>query len=849
MYRVSGALAALLATFPLAFSHTTARAQGLDDATSRVIAPVPQAAAADDGFAQWTNPAGLAYVDAMQLVGAYSGHLGARPRDSYLGQFSLSLFDGFVLSTGGGLSLLPETQARSYGFWNASAAWRLDRILSLGASWSQIATGDPSVEASAHTTLGAQLRPASWLSLGAVLEGLGGSANNALTQNDVRGLRLGVSTRPFGDAWTLGLDVRARPGSEDWLQSAAMQNASWSSALHTTLRIGGLALTGGAALRSLSVTGTPDLQVGIGIQSDTRHFGVGATGGADANNQYLAQVYGRASIEAFPTILPQGDDWVKLTLVGDGVPAQNPNDFFERLFAPDVSPTTVLAGLERALEDPGVGGVVLRVRNLSLGWGRLAELRTLLKRFGEQGKRSIVYLETASDGDIYLASAAQRVLLSPAGGVDLNGLQMVMTYYGTGLRRVGIQAEAISAGEYKNAPKTFLADEPSEAELVVQNALLDGIFAEMVSGIATGRNLSTDEVEALVDRGGLTASEALEAKLIDGIMHWDQMRSHIEEWTGKRPWFDGLYLDQTRVQMSWEDPKRIAVIPIDGVIQMGRSGGGVFGSGEPNTGADDVIDALETAYNDSDIVAVVLRINSPGGDALASDLIWRAAMRVREEKPVVASMGDVAASGGYYIAAGAQEIFAEANTLTGSIGVYSLYFHVEELLSDFGVSTFELSRGALPGPTLYRAPTSAERERMQSLVDNTYERFLTAIQSGRTIEEDKLREVAEGRVWLGAEAKEHGLVDQIGGLNLALRRAKELAGLQADARPEIAILTNGDESLPRIRTAVRAWMGLSPSAEEVRVLQSLLLGHHEDFALLRMQNRPLAMPRNRIVIE
>lgn len=849
MHRILGVYALLLAVLPFVLGHTTAHAQGLEDATSRVIAPVPQAAAADDGFAQWTNPAGLAYVDALQLVGAYSGHLGARPSDSYLGQLSLSLFDGFVVSTGGGLSLLPETQSRSYGHWNASAAWRLDRLLSLGASWSQIATGDPAIEPSAHTTLGAQLRPASWLSLGAVMEGLGGTANNPLTQNDVRGLRLGVSTRPFGDAWTLGLDVRARPGADDWLQAAAFQNADWSSALHTTVRIGGLALTGGATLRSLAFSGTPDVQVGVGIQSDTRHFGVGASGGADTNNQYLAQVYGRASIEAFPTILPQGEDWVRLTLVGDGVPAQDPNDFFERLFAPDVSPTNVLAALERALEDPGVGGVVLRLRNLSLGWGRLAELRSLLKRFGEQGKRSIVYLETASDGDIYLASAAQRVLLSPAGGVDLNGLQMVMTYYGTGLRRVGIQAEAISAGEFKNAPKTFLADEPSESELVVQNAILDGIFAEMVEGIASGRNLSTDEVEDLVDRGGLTATEALEAKLIDGIMHWDQMRGHIEEWTGKPPWFDSLYLDQTRVQTSWQEPKRIAVIPIDGVIQMGRSGGGMFGSGEPSTGADDIVDALDAAYNDSNVVAVVLRINSPGGDALASDLIWRAAMRVREEKPVVASMGDVAASGGYYIAAGAQEIFAEANTITGSIGVYSLYFHVEELLSDFGVSTFELSRGALPGPTLYRAPTPTERERMQSLVDNTYERFLTAIRTGRTIEDDALREVAEGRVWLGSEAKGHGLVDRIGGLNLALQRARELAELPADARPEISILTSGDESLPRIRTAVRAWMGLSPSVEEIRMLRSLLLGHHEDFALLRMQNRPLAMPRHRLEIE
>lgn len=847
MHRLPGALAAVAALI-LFFPLTSAYAQGLDDATSGVVGPLPQAAAVDDGFAQWTNPAGLAYVDALQLVGAYSGHLGALPRDAYLGQVSLSLWDGFVLSTGGGLHLRPIAQAPSYGHWNASAAWRMDRLFSLGASWSRVSTGDPNDDVIEHTTLGAQLRPASWLSLGAVMEGLG-ARDNGLLANDIRGIRLGISTRPLGDGWTLGLDVRARPGANSWLQSAAFEDATWTSALHTTIRLGGFALTGGASLRSLSFAGTPDVQFGIGIQTDTRHFGVAASGGSDTNQQHLAQVFGRASLESFPTLFPAGEDWVKLTLVGDGVPAQNPNDLLERFFAPDISPTTVLATLERAAEDPGIGGVVLRVRNLSLGWGRLAEFRALLQHLRARGKRSIVYLETASDGDIYLASAADRVLLSPAGGVDLNGLQLVMTYYGSGLRRVGIQAEAISAGEFKNAPKTFLADEPSEAELLVENAILDGIFADMVSGIATGRNLATDEVEDLIDKGGLTAAEALEAKLVDGVMHWDQIREHIQEWTGKRPWFDESYLEQSRVLTSWQEPKRIAVIPIEGVIQMGRSGGGMFGTGEQSVGADDIVEALEAAANDSNVVAVVLRINSPGGDALASDLIWRAAMRAREEKPVVASMGDVAASGGYYIAAGAQEIFAENNTLTGSIGVYSLYFHVEELLSDLGISTFELSRGALPGPTLYRAPSTEERKRIQDLVDNTYERFLTAIRTGRDIEEDALREVAEGRVWLGADALKHRLVDHLGGLNAALKRAKELAGLDAAERPEISILNHGNETLPRIRTAVQAWMGLSPSAAEIQALRSLFLGHDADFALLRMQNRPLALPRNQIVIE
>lgn len=831
----------------LGASGAPAWAQGVVDPITGTVAPVPQAAAVDDATARFVNPAGLAHVEAFQWVSGYAGRYGDRPSDSFFTQAALSPWDGFVLSTGAGALLRPEGALAPYGHWNTALAFRLERAFALGASWTWVYADAPGAEALSRTDLGAQWRPSSWLSFGSVLEGLG-SRGDTTRAFDMPSFRLGMSLRPVGDWLTVGLDARAIAGNPNLLVRSAYTDARWQPALHAQVRLGGVAVQAGAQWYPATSQTPADVSVGVGIQLDTEHLGLSASGAARGLGDAAADVMARISAERFPSLAPPGRDWISLSLVNEGVPERDPDDVAGELFSPPPDPTAVIAALERACGDPDIEGVLLRLRGLSLGWGRLQELRDALARLRSAGKRSVVHLDFGGDAELFVASAAERIYLSPAGNLDVNGLQLVMTYYGDALQRFGIEAEAVVAGTHKNAPRAFVANAPSEEELDVENALLDEIFSRLVKGLAEGRQLSESQVEAIIDRGGLGAREALEAGVIDGLAHVDEMRERIRELVGHRPYLNRRYLSRSTHARGWSSPKRIAVVPILGTIRQGRAEGGLFGATADETGADDVIDALEYAGRDDDVVAVVLRIDSPGGDALASDQIWRAVMRLRDAKPVVASMGDVAASGGYYVAAGAQEIFAQPTTITGSIGVYSLSFHAEELLDDIGIAAYELRRGQRPGPTLFRGPTPEERARAQLLVDQTYERFLDVVRQSRTIDEVSLRASAEGRVWSGHEARERKLVDHMGGLPDALSRARALAGLSPQIPVELAVLSRGEETLPRIQTALWSWLGVSGERARLRAAWRLLAVGADEVVLLDQAGRPMALPRARLRI-
>lgn len=834
---------ALVASLAIFSAVRGARAQGLADPTTGAIVPVPQAAAADDAFALFVNPAGLAYVEAFQAVAGYAGRFGQIPEDSLFLNLAASPTSGLALGAEGGFVVLPTGFGTSYSHLSGTAALRFDRSFALGGTLRGVTPSTPGAPTDIVTDLGAQWRPWSWLAFGGALQDIG------VDQPRFTSLRAGVSTRPLGEWLTLGLDARAVAGSNDLLSPAAYTRARFEPAANAVVRLGGLLFTGGAVWRNPGQPGPVDVQIGLGVQVDTHHLGAAVTGGYATREQYETTVLARASVERYPTVFPFGGGWIALTLTGEAVPEEDDGDIISELLAPPPNPIAVLAALERAVRDPEVKGLVLRVRGLSLGWGRLTELRSALVQLREAGKKVIVYFDSGDDADIYLASAADRVYLSPAGSLDMNGLQLILTYFGATLDMFGVEAEAVTAGAFKSAPRTFTASEPSANELLVRNELLDTMYEILVESIAQGRSLDAAKVEELIDLGGLSAEGALDAGLVDGLAYWDEIPERVEELEGFRPFLDEGYLDQTRREQRWDSPPRIAIVPVLGMIQQGGSGGGLFGILEGGAGADDIIDALDAARRDPGVAAVVLRIDSPGGDALASDLIWHAVMRLRDEKPVVASMGDVAASGGYYVASAANVIYAEPNTFTGSIGVYALFFNGEQLLRDLGVRAYELNRGARPGPSVFRGLSEGELERFQKLVDESYERFLAAILLGRTIDETLLREVAEGRVWTGADAKERNLVDELGGLTEALAKARSLAGIPSPEESEIAILTGQTELFPRLRTAVSALAGQHATREEVRAALRLLLGSPDSLALLGLEGRPLALPRARIRVE
>lgn len=788
-------------------------AQGLLDPRSGAQLPNQQAGAVDDATAIWVNPAGLGAVGGFELGAGYSNR--------FLGLGSDHVVDGVAavatpLGTfaAGATTLFPAA-GPSRLLTSLGAGLQLDDNVLLGASVHSIDG------AAATWDLGTQLRLFRALSIGVVGEALGS------TTSSVRG---GFSLRPLDELLTIGLDARFKPAPFDD-PGQALINGSFTPGLTARLRLGGLVVGVGTELQNLGTLTPLTATATALLQVDLDRVGVALQGGAvgigDSVTSSLVGVRGRLSTARWESVLPPSGRWLELRLTGDGRGVDDSDNLIEALFEETPTALQVLAALDNAVEDTSIEGVFLRFEGLSLGFGTAAELREAITRLRAAGKKVAVYLVAGEDLDAWIASAADKVWLAPSGGLALDGLRARMVYLADALGRLGITAEAVSAGRYKSAPRTFTHSEPSPEELEVEASLLNGAYDALVRGLAEGRGRTPEDIKATIDLGGLSAQEALDRGIVDGLAYPDEVGSLLASLAGRdRLRTEVRLLDDSVKVDRWAGAPRIAVVPVIGTIQMGRSRGGLFS--EDGAGADDIVDAIRKAADDDGVVAIVLRIDSPGGDALASDLIWRAVMIARDKKPVIASMGDVAASGGYYVAAAAHHIIAEENTITGSIGVFGLLFNAQGLMSDLGVRSVEEKRGALPGPDLFRGATEEERARLQQSVDATYERFLDAVVAGRgeqKLKKEALREIAEGRVWTGAQALERKLVDAHGTLIDALRMARERAGLRSDDEVALAVFA-GDDDLPLLGAlggVVSTALGL-PTGDHMKAAATLLLG-------------------------
>jgi protease-4 len=842
--RSSSRVAATLALVVAVTAAADGRAQALPAARSAVPLPQTQAAAVDDGTALLVNPAGLGFVAGLEMGGGWA------TRCTTTGaQFALEndgdayvVFGGVVaVAAGAGVQLLDSGATRWRG--SLASALRFDETLSIGAALHSAQTSIPGVD-DAFWDVGFQLRPARWLALGVVGESLGGRAHDAAVHG-------GASVRPFGEAFTVGVDVRVVPGpSSD--TSTAWATSTWTPGVAARLQWGGVGLFAGVSVQDLQAAAAGPVVVVAngGVQVDLDHIGVAAFGGADGASA-TGGVRGRLSTASWASVLPASGRWVHLELGADGAPVQRHTTIVDELFADAPTATAVLAALDDAASDPSIEGVVLQLAGLDVGWGRAGELRGALVRLRSHGKKVVVHFDVADDVAVFVASAADRVWMSPSGALAVDGVRAEMVYVGEALHRLGFSAEAVAAGRYKSAPRAFTHDAPSPEELEVENALLDGVYDALVTAIAQGRGLNVDDVKATIDLGGLSPNEAVERHFVDALVYADEVPAKVAELAGRpggRMLLERRFLDDEHKATRWEAPPQVAFIPVQGDIKMGSSRGGLFGGG--GAGADDVIEAVRQAADDDAVKAIVLRVDSPGGDALASDLMWRAVMLARDKKPVIASMGDVAASGGYYVASAAHEILADKTTITGSIGVFGLMFNAEKFAADNGVRSVEVKRGALPGPTLLRPMTEAERARMQASVDATYERFLDAVVAGRTeqrIKKDDLRVIAEGRVWTGAQALERKLVDREGSLVDALKLARERAGIAEGDPVDVRVITGTEGELPGmggVRVVARALstsLGLDDKAAAARAI-ALLVGDPDAVALaVDSEGRPLAL--------
>src|SRR5690606_4514334 len=448
----------------------------------------------------------------------------------------------------------------------------------------------------------------------------------------------------------------------------------------------------------------------------------------------------------------------------------------------------LVLALERAGDDPRIAGLVARISGHGPGLAQIQELRDAVARFRAEGKFALAYSDSFGEfgpgtAGYYLATAFDEVHLQPHGGVGLTGLLAQTPLLAGLLEEVGVQPALARRGPYKTFADMFTEEELTPEHREMLEALLDSLFDQIVAGIAHGRDLAESEVARLIDAGPYLAEEAEPIGLIDRLSYEDQVREIARERAGAGAELLSIEDYAARIEPleAADDDPAVALIYGLGQIQRGESNyGGVLGGFV--MGADTVAEAFAAAVADPEVGAILFRIDSGGGSAVASETIARAVRRAIEAgKPVIVSMGETAASGGYWIAMDSTTIVAQPATLTGSIGVVAGKMVLRDLSDRLRVNWGSVQRGENADMwSPLEAYDAAGQARLQAFVDQTYEAFVGGVARGRGLPEDKVRAVAAGRVWTGAQALEHGLVDELGGFARALELAKEAAGIAPD---------------------------------------------------------------------
>jgi protease-4 len=428
----------------------------------------------------------------------------------------------------------------------------------------------------------------------------------------------------------------------------------------------------------------------------------------------------------------------------------------------------------RAAADDEIDRIFLDIGTLKCGLGKVEELTGAVEYFKSRGKRVYAFVATPNNLGYLLACTADKVIIPPVSQLNLIGLRAnLMTVKGL-LDKIGIEAEIERIEEYKTAPEMYMFDRPSEPCREQINRILDNLYSEMVMTIAAHRNLTADSVKILIDSAPLTSVDAVEYGLVDGLSYHEEA---LKEYAGSSvPWLSRRvslrkYLGRAVYHDRWGVPPRLALVIADGSMTAGKSGGRV--------GDYEMLGAIKKARDDPSVKGVVLRVNSPGGTVLASDLIWHEIEKTVAKKPVVISMGNVAASGGYYISSVKSEILVNRSTITGSIGVYGGKANISELLDKIGVYTESYSRGRNANIySLYESFTDDQRRQLKSQMRRFYHHFTEKVGEARALSPDSVDKIGRGRVWTGEEAVANGLADRIGGFYQALETLYTRSGVE-----------------------------------------------------------------------
>ncbi len=447
---------------------------------------------------------------------------------------------------------------------------------------------------------------------------------------------------------------------------------------------------------------------------------------------------------------------------------------------PSVGLNTILESLHKAKEDKNIKGIYMELSTINSGIATVEEVRNALLDFKKSGKTIISYSEVYTQKSYYLASVADKIYMNPQGAMELKGLAAEIMFYKGLLDKIEVETQVIRHGRFKSAVEPFILDKMSNDNRLQTRGFMQSIWNFMLNNIASSRKLNFDELNTLTNNFSIREPEdAIKYKLIDKLVYKDEVLEELKKLTGvtkkeDNPQLISLskYSKGPSLEKKSLKDAQIAVIYASGEIESGEGASDKIGS-------ETVSKAIREARLNDKIKAIVLRVNSPGGSALASEVIWREAELANKVKPVVVSMGDVAASGGYYISAASRKIFASPNTITGSIGVFGLIFNAQKMLNNklgITIDTVKTNRLSDFG-SMSRALTAEEKQIFQQGVEKVYDTFTKRVADGRKMKQANVDSIGQGRVWSGVEAKNIGLIDEFGGLNDAIAAAAKMANI------------------------------------------------------------------------
>jgi protease-4 len=734
--------------------------------TPGVYNPTLGVAGDSDASAVEKNPASLGFLPSWSGVYLHSeldpaGSVGGRG-DGFFVASPVPYLS--AISIGAGVQLLRPPA--SFPFPNEqklslALAVRLHAGIALGLSYAHLWADRGPVASGLDTLdLALSMRPARWLAAALVVHDLPSPA---------------VQGFPLQRVWEPELAVR--PWKTSFVELAAgARFGERRGDIDPHFRVW-LVPTPGLTIkadvewrRDVDLDGQPenDVRVALGVAVDLAHVGLSGFGlfGTDsgATRAHGFSLAARISGDRYPAVWNGPQKLVRIDLAS----------LDERKLA------HLVAWMRRAERQREVAGVVLVLGELKGSWATAEELRAALLRLRRAHKHVYVYTADTNTRGYYVASVAERIYQDPAGGIRLLGLSTTTLFFRGLGDLLGVRADFVKIAEYKSAPEQYTRSESTPPARAEREAYVSDVWSHLLSGIAEARHVSTDAARAWIDRGPYTADEAKAAGLVDELRHGDEVEGAIAERLGRAVAIGPAPSAPERAN-DWERPA-VAVLFIDGDIVDGKSAT-IPLLDMKLVGMQTIMAAIQRARDDNRVRAIVVRIDSPGGSALASDVIARELERTAEVKPVICSLGDLAASGGYFIAAACSRIYAAPSTLTGSIGIFTGKFDVSGLAAKLGVSLERYERGAHASiDSLYRPYTDEERALIMKKLRYYYSRFVDQVARGRKKTAAEVDAIGRGHIWSGDAALARGLVDEFGGLMDAVAEAKRRAGLGEDDR-------------------------------------------------------------------